>query len=88
MSSDVQHTHRPKLNRSTRTVLSIAVTAAKETVIWIMKGFAFLAAVITFSAGVAAVSSTTVGAVLALFVIVGVVAVTPHGDYDCYFPPQ
>lgn len=88
MSTDVQHAHRSKLNRSTRTILSIAVTAAKETVIWIVKGFAFLAAVITFSAGVAAVSSTAAGGVLALFVIFGVVAVTPREDRNHFSPPQ
>lgn len=88
MSIDFQHTLRPKLNRSTRTILSIAVAAAKETILWVAKGFAFLAAVTTFSAGIAAISSTTAGAVLALFVILGAVAVTPRDDHNCYFPPQ
>jgi hypothetical protein len=88
MSTDVQHTCRPKLNRSTRTIVSIAVTTAKETILWIAKGFAFLAAVVTFSAGVAVISSTAAGAVLALFLILGVVAVTPRKDRNYYFPPQ
>lgn len=88
MSTDVQHTDRPKLNRSTKTILSIAVAAAKETLLWIAKGFVFLTAVVAFSAGVAAISSTSVGAVLALLVILGTIAVTPHEDRNYYFPPQ
>lgn len=88
MSTDVQHTRRPKLNRSTRTILAIAVTAAKETLLWIAKGFAFLTVVITFSAAVAVISSTAAGAVLALFVILGVVTVTPRKDHNYFFPPQ
>lgn len=80
MSSDSQHVARPAPDDSVSSIVSIAAFAAKETLLWIAKFFAFLGGVTAFSVGIALLSSTAIGGIVAFLVITGVIVSTPQSN--------
>jgi len=88
MSTDSHHVACPNPERTSSSIGSIAAAAAKETLLWIAKFFAFLSGVTAFSVGIALISTTTIGAIIAFLVITGIVVSTPHSNRNYFFPPQ
>lgn len=88
MSTDPQHVACPTPDRKADSIVSIAAVAAKETLLWITKFFAFLGGVTAFSVGIALISTTVIGGIVAFLVITGVLLSTPQPDRNYFFPPQ
>ncbi|QLH82215.1 hypothetical protein [Halosimplex pelagicum] len=88
MSTDPQPVAEPTLSRPDDSIVPIAVAAAKETLLWIVKFFAFLGGVTAFSVVIAILSTTTIGGIIAFFVIIGIIASTPYSDRNYFFPLQ
>lgn len=89
MSTDTQHTiHTTSTDTTTTEITSIAISAAKETLLWILQFFLFLGGVTAFSFAVALISSPTVGAVVAFLLILGAIVLSPNQNKIYFFPPQ
>jgi hypothetical protein len=88
MSTDSQHVACPTSERAGSSIGSIAAAAAKGTLLWIAKFFAFLGGVTAFSVGIALISTMTIGAAIAFLVITGLIVSTPHSNHDYFSRPQ
>lgn len=86
MSTDSHHVACPNSERTNSSISSIAAAAAKETLLWIVKFFAFLGGVTAFSVGISLISTTTIGAIVAFFIITGIIVSAPHSNRNYFFP--